>query len=210
MMQAKVLGFLLLFSIGGLTPVAAQNQERSMEKGALLRSIVLPGWGQYYLGNHSLARRMMTAEACLWLLHGTFKGAQDWYKQDFRAFATLHSGISYHLKPDIYYFRLGRYDSIEDYNQAQLRDRNIDAVYPLGTEKDWEWDSIHNRERYMDIRRASLRAAKAASFTVGSMVLNRAVAAIHVLFLSRKVGTAANFYLDPLPGGGIAYLGFYF
>jgi hypothetical protein len=210
MMKAKVLGFLILISISGITPVAAQSQERSMEKGAILRSIVLPGWGQHYLGNHRLARRMMTTEACLWLLHSTFKGAQDWYRQDFRAFATLHAGIGYRLKPDIYYFRLGKYDSITEYNQAQLRNRNIDAVYQLGTEKDWEWDSIDNRERYADMRRASLLAAKAASFTVGSMVLNRAVATIHVLFLSRKVGTAADFYLDPLPGGGRVYLGFYF
>ncbi|MFC1618402.1 hypothetical protein ACFL45_00485 [Candidatus Neomarinimicrobiota bacterium] len=209
-MQAKMLGFLILFSVSGIHPVAAQNQERSMEKGALLRSVVFPGWGQHYLGNHSFARRMMTTEVCLWLMYGGLKGAQDWYTQDFRAFATLHAGISYRLKPDIYYFRLGRYDSIEDYNQVQLRDRNIDAVYTLGTEKDWEWDSIHNRERYKDIRRASLRATKAASFMVGSMVINRAVAAIHVLFLSRKPGTDADIYLDPLPGGGRVSLGFYF
>lgn len=209
-MQVKTLGFLLLFSFGGILPVAAQDQGQSMERGALLRSIVLPGWGQHYLGNHNIARRMMTTEVCLWLLYGTFKGAQDWYQQDFRAFAALHAGISYRLKPDIYYFRLGRYDSIEDYNRAQLRNRNVDAVYSMGTDIKWEWDSIHNRERYNDLRRASLRAAKAASFMMGSMVLNRAVAAIHVLFLSRKTGTDADFHLDPLPGGGRVYLGFYF
>lgn len=201
-MRVKVLGLIILFCIGGVSQIEGQSYNRSVEKGALLRSIIFPGWGQHYLGNKHLARQMMKTEASLWLLRSLFSGAHEWYKQDYRAFATLHAGVSYRLKPDIYYYRLGRYDSIEDFNQAQLRIRNIDAIYARSTDNNWEWDSSANRERYTEIRQASLRAAKAASFTLGGMVINRAVAAIQVLFLSRKVGATAEISLEPFHGGG--------
>lgn len=201
-MRVKVLGLLILIYVGGIAQAEDQSHNRSMEKGALLRSIIFPGWGQHYLGNDHLARQMMTTEVSLWLLHGVFNGAHEWYRQDYRAFAALHAGVSYRLKPDIYYYRLGRYNSIEDFNQAQLRTRNIDAIYDRGTDNDWEWDSSDNRERYIEIRQVSLRAAKAASFTVGGMVINRAVAVIQVLFLSRKAGPTAEITLEPHPGGG--------
>jgi hypothetical protein len=205
-MRVKVLGLLILFCIGGISQAQGQSYNRSTEKRALLRSIIFPGWGQHYLGNTHRARQLITAEANLWLLYGVFYSAHEWYKRDYRAFAALHAGVSYRLKPDIYYYRLGRYDSIEDFNQAQLRSRNIDAIYDRGTDYNWAWDSSDNRERYTEMRQASLRAAKAASFIVGGMVINRAVAAIQVLFLSRKAGTTAEITLDPLPGGGRLFL----
>jgi hypothetical protein len=209
-LRVRILASLLILCTCGVLPLEAQDQPMKTEKGALLRTIVLPGWGQYYLGDHRIARRMMTTEVCFWLLLGTFKRAENWFEQDFRSFATLHAGTSYRLKPDIYYYRLGRYDSIEDYNQAQQRDRNIDAIYPLNTDMDWDWDSPYSRKRFQDLRRASLRTAKAASFTVGGMVVNRAIAAIHVLFLSRSDDDITEIHLDPLPRGGIVHLGFSF
>ncbi|UCH11571.1 MAG: hypothetical protein JSU61_06690, partial [Fidelibacterota bacterium] len=87
----------------------------------------------------------------------------------------------------------------------QMRQRSPDAVYPLGTDLDWEWDQQANREHYVDLRRTSLRLTKAASFALGGVVLNRAIAAIHILFLSRQdhstEGAAAQW--TPVPGGGL-------
>ncbi|MFB0517337.1 MAG: hypothetical protein ACETWG_12145 [Candidatus Neomarinimicrobiota bacterium] len=197
--KAALTGLILVW--GWIPSISAQASNGPAEKGALIRSLVLPGWGQQVLGDRAAARRFAMAEAGLWLGYFVTHSAAGWYRQDYRAFAALHAGVEYRQRPDIYYVRLGRYDSITAYNQAQLRQRNLAAVYPLGTHLDWQWDFSVNRQHYADLRRASLRAAKAASFVIGGMVVNRAIAAIHVLFLSRR-GQAPSAYWMPLPGGG--------
>lgn len=200
-MRPRAWSLALLLALGWGPPLTAQDAGGPAEKGALVKSLILPGWGQYALGDYTSARRLIVAEAGLWLSYVLTRGAAGWYRQDYRALAALHAGASYSLKPDIYYARLGRYDSITAYNQAQLRLRNLDAVYPVGADLDWQWDGLTSRERYGQLRRASLRAAKAASFALGGLVVNRAIAVIQVLFLSRSGGAAAAYWV-PLPGGG--------
>ena len=200
-MRHKVRLLTLVLALSWVSLLPAQGSRGSDEKGALIRSLIMPGWGQYVLGDHKAARKMVLAETGLWLSYAITRGAAGWYQQDFRAFAALHAGVAYPLKPDIYYYRLGRFDSISEYNQVQLRERNISDIYRLDGEYYWQWDNPANRERYSDLRRASLIATKGASFILGSMAVNRAVAAIHVLFLSRP-GAAAAASWTPLPGGG--------
>lgn len=193
---------LIVLSCVSLLP--AQDSEKpvtKVEKAALIRSLIMPGWGQYLLGDSNTARKFILAEAGLWLGYFTAREAANWFEQDYRAFATLHAGASNQREPDIYYYRLGQYDSIYEFNETQLRQRSISDVYELGVGKDWQWNSIANRERYNELRKASLLAAKGASFILGGMIVNRAASAIHVLFLTRtEVETSA--YWTPLQGGG--------
>ncbi|UCH62428.1 MAG: hypothetical protein JSU77_11585 [Fidelibacterota bacterium] len=192
---------IFILVLGRMPCLHARDTGGSAEKGALIRSLIMPGWGQYALGDHKVARRMVLIETGLWLSYALTRGATGWYQQDYRAFAALHADVAYPLKSDAYYYRLGRYDSITEYNQVQLRQRNISDVYRLGEGYDWQWDDAVSRERYKNLHRASLIAAKGASFILGGMIVNRAVAVIHVLFLSR-MGTAATASWTPLPGGG--------
>ncbi len=203
-MRCRCWLLILILALGWEPLLPAQDSDRPPEKGALIRSLIMPGWGQHVLGDHRAARKLALVETGLWLSYAVTRGAAGWYQQDYRAFAALHAGIDYSLEPVkfyIFYYRLGRYDSIYEYNQVQLRQRSIAGIYPLGERYDWQWDNSSSRERYNDLRRASLLAAKGASFLVGGMIINRAVAAIHVLFLSR-IGVTASARWTPLPGGG--------
>ncbi|MCH7498081.1 MAG: hypothetical protein IH971_09545 [Candidatus Marinimicrobia bacterium] len=173
------------------------------ERGALVRSLILPGWGQQVLGRGAAARRLILAEASLWLSYALTSGAANWYQQDYRALAALRAGVSQLPESDIYYFRLGEYISATAYNQAQLRQRKLDALYPLGSGIDWQWDDSTSFKRYYDLRQSSLLAAKRASFTLGGLVLNRAIAAVHVLIISRLSGRPPEAAWRPLPGGGL-------
>jgi len=200
-MRHRAWPLILILALGGVPSLPARDTGRAVEKGALIRSLIVPGWGQYVLGDHSAARKLVLAETGLWLSWLVTRGAAGWYQQDYRAFAALHAGVAYPLKSDIYYYRLGRYDSIYEYNQVQLRQRYISDIYRPDGEYNWQWDDPANRERYKNLRRSSLLATKGALFIVGGMVVNRAVATIHVLFLSRLGVTAATSW-TPLPGGG--------
>ncbi|MEE9466362.1 MAG: hypothetical protein V3W14_12415 [Candidatus Neomarinimicrobiota bacterium] len=198
-MRAKGLIAAVILVLNSITPVSAQLLTDPVRRGAVLRSLVLPGWGQGNLGADRQARRFLIAEAGLWLSFLTaYKGAQV-YQEDYRAYATLHAGASSRIRPDIYYFRLGAYDNIYEYNQVQLRRRNVGALYLIGGDGDWDWDSSASREQYRDLRNTSLRLSKVASFAVSGMVLNRVLAAINVLFLTRAAPEAA---WRPLPGTG--------
>lgn len=192
-----------LMSLAWAAPLGAQPSPAATESGALLRSLILPGWGHKMLGERTSGRRLALAEAALWLTYAVTAGAAGWLEQDYRAYAILHAGIDYADLPDsdIYYFRLGQFDSMQEYNEAQLRLRSPGTLYPLGSGIDWRWDPTSSTERYNQLYKASRRAAKAASFTLGGMVLNRAIAAIHVLIVSRPSQPPAAAWL-PLEGGG--------
>ncbi|MEE9163165.1 MAG: hypothetical protein V3U35_09390 [Candidatus Neomarinimicrobiota bacterium] len=186
---------------------AALQGQAASERGALIRSLVLPGWGQQVLGERATARRFMLAEASLWLGYAVTRSASGWYRQDYLAFAALHAEVDLDRLPDsdIYYFNLGRYDSILEYNQVQMRRRNLDSLYPVGAGIDWLWDEPSHRQRYTELREASLLAAKSATFVLAGLVVNRAVAAIHVLMVSR-LGPSSMVAWRSVPGGGLLEL----
>lgn len=202
MQHRPALSIIIILSC--ISILSAQNSENlaiNTQQAALVRSLIMPGWGQHLLGDGKTAEKFITAEVGLWLSYFTTREAARWFEQDYRAFAILHAGASQQREPDIYYYRLGQYDSIYEYNEIQLRQRSIGDIYELGVGKDWQWSSTADRARYNDLRRASLLAAKTASFIVGGMIVNRAVSAIHVLFLTRTEVEASAFWI-PLQGGG--------
>jgi len=199
--RSSLLTLILVSCISLLSAQSSEEPVNNTQKSALIRSLIIPGWGQHRLGDGKAAQKFILTEVGLWLSYFTAHEAANWFEQDYRAFAILHAGASQDREPDIYYYRLGQYDSIYEFNDIQLRQRSIGDIYELGVGKDWQWNSTANRERYRDLRQASLLAAKAASFIVGSMVVNRAVAAIHILVLTRtEVETSA--YWLPLQSGG--------
>ncbi len=202
MPHRSTLSFLIILScISILSAQSSENLIINTQKAALIRSLIIPGWGQNLLGDGQTAKKFIMAEVGLWLSYYTAREATSWLEQDYRAFAILHAGASQQREPDTYYYRLGQYDSIYEFNEIQLRQRSIGDIYELGVGKDWQWNSTANRERYKDLRHASLLAAKTASFIVGGMIVNRAVSAIHILFLTRtEMETSA--YWIPLQGGG--------
>lgn len=194
--------------LGGLEFLPAQAVDPAAKKSALVRSLILPGWGQHYLGAPLAARRLAVTEAGLWLGFILLRESSQGRRQDYRAYAAVHAGVDAISKsrPDIYYFNLGDYDSITAYNQERQRRRELDDVYTLGVGNDWQWDDPANRtRRYRDLRQTSLSLAKAATFTLGGMIVNRSLAALHILFLSRS-STPATAQLMPLPSGGVVSL----
>ncbi|MCK4578492.1 MAG: hypothetical protein KAU50_06860 [Candidatus Marinimicrobia bacterium] len=179
------------------------------EKAALVRSLILPGWGQQHLGATRAARKFLLTEGLLWLSHFTFKTGAGTYEQDYQAYAAEHAGVAMVDRPAIYYYHVGAYNSLDDYNAEQLRQRNIGDVYDVGENLEWQWDSGANREEYVDLRRTSLQLGKAATFATGGLIFNRAVAAINVLFLSRR-GISAASIVAPNSSGARLILSFNF
>ncbi|MCG8605841.1 hypothetical protein MJD09_12690 [bacterium] len=118
-------------------------------------------------------------EVVLW---GTFLGFNvwsDWLKDDFRTFAATHAEANINGKPDSYFVDIGNFDDVFEYNQAQLRNRDVTTLYPETEEFFWRWDSITNRREFRDIRVRSDRASNRAEFALAGIFLNHFFSAIH-------------------------------
>ena len=146
---------------------------------AFLQSLILPGWGQHYAESRSMMKVFIASEA---VLLGSFIGFNlwgNWLEDDFRTFASTHAGISPQGKPNGYFVDIGNFNDIFDYNQEQLRNRDVRSLYPVTDEFFWRWDSEANRLKFEDLRVRSARAANRADLTLAVIFVNHLLSAIH-------------------------------
>ncbi len=145
---------------------------------AFFQSFLLPGWGQHYAGSRTMMRAFIASEAVLWASFIGFTAWGNWLESDFRTLASEHAGVEVSGKPGKYFVDISNFRSIEEFNQAQLRNRDVSALY-RGDTFFWQWDSEANRLKYADIRRRSVRADNRAELTLGAIFVNHLVSAIH-------------------------------
>ena len=192
-----------------LGPVA-DNQKPLISP--VVKSLVLPGWGEYSLGNQIRGRIFVLSETTLFLAilgsHFISKRQQT----EYRAYAAEHAGISPVGKDRQFWVDIGNYSSLLAFNEEHLRWRDFNALYEDNDTWTWSWDSNDNRERFENMRIASDSWMLRSSFFIGGVVLNHIVSAIDALYLSKisniketvvfanydpyldKAGLSLNFY----------------
>lgn len=149
---------------------------------AFLQSLVLPGWGQHYAESKTMMKVFVASEVILWGSFLWFNARSNWFEDDFRTFAATHAGVQPEGKSGDYFVDIGNYDSIFEYNQAQLRDRDVDALYPETEAFFWQWDSAENRQDFENLRERRDSAQNRSEFTLAVLFLNHLVSAIHSSF----------------------------
>ncbi len=171
-----------------IAPAAfAQAGGGEKSKGrAFLQSLILPGWGQHYARSHTMLKVFAASEVLLW---GTFAGFNlwsNWLENDYRAFAVSHAGVDLEGKSGRYFVDIGNFNDIFEYNQDQLRNRDVSALYPETDEFFWRWDSEANRRRFEDLRIRSDRAANRAELTLAVIFVNHLVSALQATLAVHK------------------------
>lgn len=152
---------------------------------AFLRSLLIPGWGQKSTGAKTSARTFFVAELTLWAGFIAFQVRGHWLEDDYRLFGTTHAGFNPSGKNDNYFADVGNYNSIDEYNQAQLRNRDVAALYDPATFY-WKWDTDANRQRYDDLRIRSERAYSNSTFMIAGVLANHVISGIHAAYLARR------------------------
>ncbi|HHS12443.1 MAG TPA: hypothetical protein ENN03_01600 [bacterium] len=177
---------------------------------AFFYSLLVPGLGQVYAGAGTMTRVFVASEAALWSLYFTFRTVGNWKEADYKRFAVLHAGVDPEGKDRRYYVNLEHYDSMEAYNQAKLRQRNLNAVYPAHEGYEWEWDSRESRLRYESLRVSSDKAFNRALLVTGAVVLNHLASAIDAARAARKGRIEENpLHMGVMPlaeGGWMGYV----
>ncbi len=172
-------------------------------------SALLPGLGQYYLGETSYAKAYVWADAALWV--ATFGSYFFGERQiaSARAYASRYAGISNPPSSESFLNLMADYrsrggvefensnpDSDEDYNQAMLRaGREIDEDYPFDESHTWDWGSSDNpatskhMSHYRDILRNYRISRIAFQVSIGALILNRVISVLDVLRIYRSTSS---------------------
>jgi hypothetical protein len=156
---------------------ASPASEKKKVGLAAVYSLLLPGMGELYAGSFSSGRFFLGAEAALWLTFSTFEVYGNSLRDDSRAYAVQHAGISVAGRTDQYFVDIGNFLNTNDFNNKKLRDRDASLVYDASYA--WQWDSDASRAAFKGQRIASDNAYNNTKFVVAAIIINHVASAIN-------------------------------
>ena len=174
---------------------------------AFFLSFILPGAGEYYAGSQKTAGVFLGTEALLWSTYFSFRIYGNWKKQDYQIYAVSHAGVRTAGKDHKYYVAMENYNSLHEYNEAKLRQRNLADMYPENAAYDWRWDKPASRERFASLRVESDRAFNRSLFVIGGIFVNHLISGIDAVRLAKKAEERREKQIQVgvagLPEGGV-------
>jgi hypothetical protein len=177
-MRRSMVMFLLV--IIPLTSAAAEPSRA--DKAAFLKSLVIPGWGQYSLGRKNAALAFFGADLALIGGMLSLRSYGSSTRDDYKALASAYAGISGD-HGHAFYVDVGNWLTVDQFNQQRLLNRQYDELYTDPVER-WAWDTDAHRAQMENTRIKSDRAFNSVLYLVGGMVLNHVASAIHAGRLS--------------------------
>ena len=199
MKRSILLCIALMTSLGTLTA-------GSGEKYAFLKSMVLPGWGEYAYRSES-AYIFWGAEAALWLGFGALRYSASVQDRDLLAYTRLHADVGAYPEDAQYWADLGNYSSREDHRETMLENRTPERIW--SSEYGWEWDSAEASQNYRDLYRKKELTLLSSEFLISGFIVNRIASAVNVKYLEKK-GMQLSAFGTAHAGGGSVHLGLSF
>ncbi|MDA3838979.1 MAG: hypothetical protein PF574_08365 [Candidatus Delongbacteria bacterium] len=160
-----------------------------------MRSLAVPGWGEYKLGRKKEAAAFFITEVSLIAVAAGFKYYSGIREDDYKDLAVLQAGINTSGKDDRYWIDIANYDNVEDYNAQRNIDRDFSNRYDDPSDA-WDWSSTTVRKDYDDIRISSEDGNTRFYYTIGAIVLNHFVSAINASYKVPVVKTEIIQSLD--------------
>lgn len=175
--------------------------------GALLRSLVLPGWGHYYVDNQNWNRGIIHLGADLALI-GAYTGysvSANRLERNLTTFASQHARVDLNSRSRDFLLSVAEFRSLEEYNDYQLRSRNWDKIYESTASNYWNWDSDQNRRSFVQMDTKAQDHRQQLPAVVSLMVVNRIISGIHAFTRARGMhdNTAAMSVTIPPSGRGL-------
>jgi hypothetical protein len=171
-----------------------ENNNTKINKGTvpgsrikyILYSLLLPGAGQWAMGNHNRAKFFVGAEALLWIGYFGSHAYANMAQDDYKSYAALHANLNSRDKSEQYWIDIGSSVNMYNFNQKRLRERDLKGTYPENDKYFWQWDSEQNIEKYNTLRVKEYNWEKRTTYVVGALILNRLISAIDVIRLIGK------------------------
>ncbi len=159
---------------------------------AVLWSALVPGGGEYYLGEKGKARVFFTAEVVTWIGFASFEVWGHWKKNDFVQFAAQKAGARLDGKSDNFDDLVGFYTDITEYNTlGRVSDPERPYLYDT-PDNHWRWQSATDQATYRSIKNQSREAYRRANFMIGLAIVARVVSVIDAILDTRRLNRAAE------------------
>jgi hypothetical protein len=167
----------------------------AVDKGAVLRSAVLPGWGQLHLGHSTRGYVFLGLEIATWTGAGLSYLEGVFQRDDYRSLAMEEAGIDASGRSNDFLNDLADFSSSGEYN-AYIR-RLARYYYPDDPEAQnqyyaaharygadgWNWSSETARLSFADAHRMSREWFRRSLYIAAFALVNRAVSAIDAALL---------------------------
>ncbi|MCC5925348.1 MAG: hypothetical protein JJU41_02205 [Bacteroidetes bacterium] len=187
------IAFVSIFVITISTVDIAVAQDQDFEKspaGALLRSMVLPGWGQYYVDQTNWSRgkiHLLTDVALI----GTYLGIQvntHQLESNRNSFALSHAGIDLRQHNRNIRIYVGDFDSLDDFNDFQERTRNWNLIIDASEGIHWSWNNESLRNEFTSLNSRIDQQKQQLPALLTLMLVNRVIAGIHAYTQAMNYG----------------------
>jgi len=160
--------------------------ERKSASRAFFSSLLLPGTGEAYVGEKTQSKVFLGIEIVAWGLVVANMINVNMRQDDYKNFAVQHASVVRNGKGDQYWIDIGKYDTIFEYNEQRIRERDIDALYPEDRFWYWTWDNTENRFFYDSKRIETRETEQKRLYFFAAIALNHLVSAINALRLANS------------------------
>ncbi|MGB9561198.1 MAG: hypothetical protein ACPL6C_00135, partial [bacterium] len=150
-MRRVILVLLLFFFLqvsleATIFETTTEISKKSIAK-AMGLSLLLPGLGEYYLGDIKTAFTFFAVEAGIWTTTSYFYARGKWLEEDYKGFAVSYASINPNGKSDNFFEKLCFYLTRDQYNfETLLMTENKSLLFPETDDYYWQWQS----EEYMN------------------------------------------------------------
>lgn len=152
----------------------------------LLKSLVIPGWGNYSLGDKSTAYVHFGVEAISWIgyFYNDIKLANA--EKEFKSYANLKLTLGNNSYSSEYYSIIARYNNYEQYVEYQTRQgNNLDRL--LDESLSWDWGDETNRTAYVLKRKESIDLDRKFKYFFATMGVNRLISLLTTQKMRKKL-----------------------
>ena len=149
----------------------------------IVKSLLVPGWGEASLGHKKSSRFFIHSEAVLIVSCLSAYKIGKMKKNEYIAFASEYAGAK-NISDHRYWVDIGNYNSNQAFDEEHLRMRDGKegqwSLYP------WLWDGGDSyRKRFEKMRIDSDKLFFTGKFIIGGIILNHIVSGINSLYLTR-------------------------
>ncbi|MDP2806823.1 MAG: hypothetical protein Q8O74_01645 [bacterium] len=160
--------------------------------------MLVPGSGEYYVGQKGYTKGFVAAEAVIWSAAWYNKYQGDMRRRDYIAYAAQQAGSNSGRTDDFYYQNVYEWPNSYWYNEDQWRQAR--ELYPYdpaaqqayvadklySSEDSWEWQDYDQWFYYRGLRVKSRNALHRISYSVGASVLNHMLSAVNAARLAKR------------------------
>lgn len=192
--------FLFLFLLMFLQISVSKAQDMPTPEGAFIRSLVVPGWGHYYANPDQWRRGQihLGAEVALIASYFGFSIRANNLESQYKTLASLKAGVEIADRSRSFQLALSDFNSLQEYNEYQLRSRNWNRLFADEPENRWNWETDEDRENYNDLRSKVDRVKNQLPAILGLMVVNRVVSAVSSYNRAKQLSNIPKMAVVPI------------